>query len=290
MFVFRDPYVVVRDPELIKRFTVKDFDYFEDHRALVDADADELFGNSLFMMKGQKWRDMRATLSPAFTGSRMREMFELVTECADDMAKYLVKRTNEGKKIDFEMKELFCRYTNDVIASCAFGIRVNSLEDPNNEFFAAGRKITSGGKFAQMMIAFILIFLRVMPRLAKKLNIQMMPASVRKFISKVVTDTMDERQKRGIFRPDMINILMKVRQGEITYDEAADQMENFQKDSAGFATVEESNIGRKRPQRRWNDAEIMSQVKFYSSWLFARVIIGKRFPFSLGIPLLLCGL
>lgn len=72
----------VRDPELIKQLTIKDFDHFPDHFSIFDEEMDPLMANSLVMMKGQKWRDMRATLSPAFTGSKMRQMFVLVNVLA----------------------------------------------------------------------------------------------------------------------------------------------------------------------------------------------------------------
>lgn len=64
MFDMRAPTYFIRDTEIIKQIAVKDFDYFEDHMAFIDDKSDSLFGNSLFMLKGKKWRDMRATLSP----------------------------------------------------------------------------------------------------------------------------------------------------------------------------------------------------------------------------------
>lgn len=53
------PHYVVRDPEIIKKLTIKDFDYFEDHNPFMDAKVDKLWGNGLFLMNGQKWRRMR---------------------------------------------------------------------------------------------------------------------------------------------------------------------------------------------------------------------------------------
>lgn len=48
---------------------------------------------------GQKWRDMRGTLSPAFTSSKMRQMFVHVAECGEQMANHYlqeIKSKNNG--------------------------------------------------------------------------------------------------------------------------------------------------------------------------------------------------
>lgn len=42
--------------------------------------------------------------------------------------------------IEVEMKDMFTRYTNDVIASSAFGLSINSLEERDNEFYKMGKK------------------------------------------------------------------------------------------------------------------------------------------------------
>lgn len=40
------------------------------------------------------------------------------------------------------MKDLFTRFTNDAIATSAFGIEVDSLSEPNNEFYLMGKQLT----------------------------------------------------------------------------------------------------------------------------------------------------
>lgn len=87
MFESRQPTWIIRDPTIIKQIAVKDFDHFEDHRKFMDDETDDFLANSLVTMRGETWRDMRATLSPAFTGSKLRNMFELVSECADELLK-----------------------------------------------------------------------------------------------------------------------------------------------------------------------------------------------------------
>jgi cytochrome P450 family 9 len=43
------------------------------------------------------------------------------------------------------MKNFYTRYTNDVIATTAFGLGVDSLRQPTNEFYMMGQEATSFG-------------------------------------------------------------------------------------------------------------------------------------------------
>lgn len=239
--------------EFIRQITIKDFDNFEDHVGFIDSDSDTLFGKSLFLLSEQKWRDMRTTLSPAFTGAKMRHMFELVVECAEDMSKYFVAEAKHGKPIQWEMKELFSRYTSDVIASSAFGLKVDSLNDRSNEFFTIG---TGSLNFSSMKVALRLLLIRTMPTLMRALDFEFFTAKTKKFFKSMVMHTMDEREKKQIHRPDMINILMQVRSGNLKFH----QNEESKNYDAGFATADDSNIGHKAPvKREWTEDEIVAQ-------------------------------
>ena len=48
----------------------------------------------------------------------------------------------DGDVLVLELKEFYTRYTNDVIATAAFGIRVDSLKQPTNEFYMMGQDLT----------------------------------------------------------------------------------------------------------------------------------------------------
>ncbi|XP_031624496.1 probable cytochrome P450 9f2 [Contarinia nasturtii] len=249
LFDFRVPHYVVRDPEAIKQITIKDFDHFEDHRAFTDEGIDRLWSNTLFFMKGEKWRQMRATLSPAFTGSKMRQMFELVSECADDVVKHFVHKVESGEKVNIEMKDFFGRYTNDVIASCAFGLKINSFLEPENEFYLNGKTLMNFTSFKAMCR---MVVLTKLPALARALNITSTDPVIAKSFRETILTTMEIRKKNKFFRPDMINMLMQVREGTLKSDENV-------KEKEGFATVEESEIGKLTVKRKWNDDEIVAQ-------------------------------
>jgi cytochrome P450 family 9 len=52
VYEFMNPVILLRDPELIKMVTVKDFDHFLDHRTATSEDTEPLFEKGLFGLKG----------------------------------------------------------------------------------------------------------------------------------------------------------------------------------------------------------------------------------------------
>ncbi|KAL6262987.1 hypothetical protein P5V15_005779 [Pogonomyrmex californicus] len=114
--------VMIRDPrnELIKSITLKHFDMFMDHSSFFNETQDPFFAKNLIAVHGDRWREMRFILSPAFMSSKMKSMFKLMSNYSIDFSKYLAQLSAERRKM--EMKDVFMRYTNDVIATCAFGV------------------------------------------------------------------------------------------------------------------------------------------------------------------------
>ncbi|KAF5291524.1 hypothetical protein FQR65_LT01837 [Abscondita terminalis] len=204
---FLNPILFVNDLDLIKNITVKDFEHFLDHNNIITEDVEPLMGKNLVNLKGQRWRDMRATLSPSFTSSKMKLMFMLISECAEDFTNHFEKQNQST--IHVEMKDAFTRFTNDAIATAAFGFKCNSLENKTNDFYMMGKKATnfSGVRF----LAFLMY--NFVPQLAKMLQIKIIPTSVSNFFTFIIKDTIRKREKEGLVRPDMIHLLMEARKG-----------------------------------------------------------------------------
>lgn len=117
---FMTPTIIIKDPELLRELTIKHFDNFTDHADFA-LDIDPLFSKNLFQLHGQKWREYRTMLSPSFTAAKLKGMFNLINKCALDFNEYLSNLNKEAGAGPIDTKDLFTRYTNDVIASAAFG-------------------------------------------------------------------------------------------------------------------------------------------------------------------------
>ncbi|XP_076293516.1 cytochrome P450 9e2-like [Lasioglossum baleicum] len=203
---FATPSVMVRDPDLIRDIGIKHFEHFPDHESFIDEKIDPVFGKNVFSLKGDRWKEMRNTLSPTFTASKMRFMFDLVSECSKQFTDYLYTHPEQFSQVD--LKELFTRYTNDVIATAAFGISVNSLKDRENEFYVKGADAT---KFSGFFRLLKFLFFRASPQLSKLLGLKFLSRDTGNFFQRVVAETVSARDAQKIVRPDMIHLLMQAR-------------------------------------------------------------------------------
>ncbi|XP_055696952.1 probable cytochrome P450 9f2 [Phlebotomus papatasi] len=243
------PIIMMKDPDVIKNFCVKEFEHFQDHRDFLSEKMDPLFGNSLFVLRDQKWRDMRATLSPAFTGSKMRLMCDLIVEIGVQMAEFLQKEAKEKGPQTYEMKQLFSRVSNDVIATCAFGINVDSLKHKSNDFYLTAKILSDFDSVGKMLR---MTFYRFFPKFSNVIGLKFNPDKESNFFRSLVTDAMKYREQQNIIRPDMIHLLMEAKKGNLNHAKT-------EKDTAGFATVDESSAQWKKSNRNWSETEIVAQ-------------------------------
>ncbi|XP_017777293.1 PREDICTED: uncharacterized protein LOC108563195 [Nicrophorus vespilloides] len=224
---FNRPVLVVKDPSLIKQIMVKDFGNFVNRIDVITKDMDPLLGNSLLFLHNQEWKTMRSTLSAAFTGSKMKDITDLMLQLSHNFFKYLSK--NGKSRFTVDMKDLSTRYTNDIIASCAYGIECNSLKDKSNDMYKLGKQIT-GVDSARVLKFF---GFNIVPKLMHMMNIKVLPKSVRTKFSNVIKESLAAREKGKIIRSDMIQLLMMAKKGNLKYEE------NIKNDDTGFATVKE---------------------------------------------------
>jgi len=199
------PIVLLRDPELIKTILVKNFEVFPDRRGF-DSFNDPLLGKNLFSLKGEKWRNVRTLLSPSFTSSKMKMMFTLMSECAMEFTKFLSALPATNSEIN--TKDAFAKYTTDVIATCAFGIKVDSMKDPTNKFYVYGKEATS--IFSGIRSAKFLL-LRAFPSLGRVFTMKLISDRVTNFFKNIIETTIATRDVEHITRPDMLQLMMDIR-------------------------------------------------------------------------------
>ncbi|XP_049788129.1 cytochrome P450 6k1-like [Schistocerca cancellata] len=200
IYSLHNPILVVRDPELIKTIFVKDFNYFPDRGVYVDEKTDPLSAH-LFFQSGTKWKSSRQKLSPTFTSGKMRAMFGIVRDCA----RTLVDVTPVGSVV--EVREMLARYSTDAIASCAFGIDVDSQHNPNAEFRQWGRRF-----FKPSLRTFLSLGVALAnPKLRTLLPIPLVPKDITEYFTQIVKDTVRHREGTGVIRKDFIQLMVQLK-------------------------------------------------------------------------------
>lgn len=210
------PIFVIRDPDLIKQITVQDFDHFVNHQGNFDVEVDSLLARSLFFSRDQAWKDMRTILSPAFTGNKMRSMFELIRECTTEFMLTLKTSADETQTNGavYELKDLLSRYATNIIATCAFGLKVDAITNRDDEFFLAGKKVTNFDGWQG--IKFLLF--DSIPTVMKLVGVKFFDAKLMDYFRGVVKSAVGYREKNNVFRPDMIQLLMQAKKGTLEDD------------------------------------------------------------------------
>ncbi|XP_059485219.1 cytochrome P450 6j1-like [Neocloeon triangulifer] len=225
--------LIIRDPELIKNITVKDFSYFYDRGIKVHEEADPMEAKNLFNLEGKKWKEMRSKLSPTFTSGKIKMMTPLMEEVGHILQAHLDGVAENGQS--FEAKDLASRFTTDVIASCAFGVKCNSIENPNTEFRVKGKKLTELD-FWKAIKSFIIFFL---PEVGVTLRFAFIDAELTNFFRKMVQDVMDIRKKTGQIRKDFMQLLIELKEkGSISIENKEEEKEI--KELNGFGTTHNS--------------------------------------------------
>ncbi|XP_054288640.1 probable cytochrome P450 6a13 [Macrosteles quadrilineatus] len=201
---FRKPALVIKDPELIKKIMVKDFQHFVDRPVLM-GNPDEYILKHLLTLKGQEWKEMRSKLTPTFTSGKMKLMFQLMEKCSEQLKEQIESEIEKNSTID--AKNLLARFTLEIIASCAFGIETNAIADQNTEFYRI-----FGKTMKTNMLRYIRrIFLVVFPGLISLLRINLVKPETRDFVTNLIKDTIEYRKKNNIKRNDFLDLLTNVK-------------------------------------------------------------------------------
>lgn len=204
IFALTAPALLVKDLDLIKTIFIKDFEHFSDRGLHVDEKNDPLSGH-LLAAKVDKWKILKLKLSPAFTGGKLRMMFSTIMEIARNM-------DNEKEKLiknEVNVLDLCSRYTIDVIGSVAFGVEVNSIENPEALF----RKICIQAVAPNLrnFTAFVLTLMA--PAAIKLFKFKSVTEDTENFMIKLVQETIEYREKSNVVRQDIMQLLIQLRNG-----------------------------------------------------------------------------
>ncbi|XP_026727646.1 cytochrome P450 6B1-like [Trichoplusia ni] len=220
--------LVVRDPELIRRVCVNDFQHFTDRGFFFNKDVDPMAGSVLFL-RGNEWKRLRTKISPIFSPNKLRGMFPLIENTAGEFVTRVKDLLSQPKDVTSKIVEenpvgpsngvgqvssvvdsekLVGGYTADAIVPCAFGLKSNVMYNDEDPFAVALHAFYEMSVFnifektmRQFWPAFVLFF-----------RMRIIPKKTHDFFYNIVTSVLRAREK-GVQekRGDFIDMMMALR-------------------------------------------------------------------------------
>ncbi|XP_063918412.1 cytochrome P450 6k1-like [Zophobas morio] len=211
IYIFNQPNLIIRSPDVLKRILVKDFDKFVNRKVASNEAVDPIAAHTLFTSQDQVWKNLRAKISPVFTSGKMKLMLPLMKACASDFVNHLDKHNGEV----IEVRETTKRYAVDIISSCAFGINSECFNDENSEILKEATKLLDFTSFVRSFSIFSFFFV---PKFVDIFRLTLVDKSASDYLVNVFRTTFKERQKRNIVRNDLIDLLNNLKQNETFND------------------------------------------------------------------------
>ncbi|KAH6942082.1 hypothetical protein HPB50_000657 [Hyalomma asiaticum] len=118
------PFLLVNDLELLKRVEIEDFHNFAERGNVIEVQSVPDIRQKLIVTAPvNRWREMRAVLSPAFTTKKLSQIFVIMDDCSDTMIELLHGKVETGEAV--EVSKVFRRATMDTMFKVGYGVDLN---------------------------------------------------------------------------------------------------------------------------------------------------------------------
>ncbi|XP_055874753.1 cytochrome P450 3A29-like [Biomphalaria glabrata] len=194
VYYFRQPALVLTDPDWIKEVYVKDFNNFRD-RMTVDSNIllnHEIF-TGLFFAEGDVWKRIRSIMSPSFSIAKVKAMNSTIDRSAMRLGDHILRLAEDGKP--FEAKRLLGAYAIDVVTGAGFSIDVDSVSNVNEPFTKHGRSLFTYTWFIKVLAFIAGCFPSILAPIAKIFNIGFFRREDMDFYVKNIKIMINERKQ-----------------------------------------------------------------------------------------------
>ncbi|KAL1436256.1 hypothetical protein MTO96_049837 [Rhipicephalus appendiculatus] len=128
IFLGKEPYVMVTDPDVIRECFIRDNQNFRDRSPLPIVV--EPWKSSLLCLKGDEWKHVRGVLNRSYTAAKVKSMMLTVDRCAQITVELMGKVAGTGVPADITVISRMC--SMDIITKCALAWEVDCQRNPEN--------------------------------------------------------------------------------------------------------------------------------------------------------------
>ncbi|XP_012227316.1 cytochrome P450 6j1-like [Linepithema humile] len=211
-YSFTKPSLIVIEPQLVKTVLQTNFASFNRNVFQVDPDLDPLVALNPFNLFDEKWQTARKRLTYAFSSMRLKILLESVKPVCVLFENYLNNKLSKTEKVEVELKDLFAKFTAQVVAGAGFGVDGYCFneEKKNLSFQKIGEVVLEPS--LRTKIATMLLFL--VPSLNKIFKISFVPKHIDNFFRTLVAELMEQRRKDGKPRNDFLHLMTELEKQE----------------------------------------------------------------------------
>ncbi|CAL1280345.1 unnamed protein product [Larinioides sclopetarius] len=241
----------VADPDHLRNILVKDFQFFINRRGLKTGD--NITENMLQLLEGEDWKRVRTIITPTFTTGKIKRMMSIFTSCSKVLVENFRKFAEKGEPVD--TKKIYGAFTMDIIASAAFSTKLDSHNDPSNEFV----KVASEVFHTNVNMRFI--FYLLLPRVMKFFKVPIFPPKGVKFFSDVTMRIIRERRRTGQTRNDFLQLLMdaadETKADDKNVEKSDEMLQNYETD------VNDQVFKNYKPKKALTNDELVAQCVIF---------------------------
>ncbi|XP_055047032.2 cytochrome P450 3A40 [Misgurnus anguillicaudatus] len=214
IFDGRLPILMVTDLEMIKAIMVKEcYSTFTNRRDTIEAVAGP-FADGVSIVKDERWKRIRSSLSPYFTSGRLKEIFPLAEKHAERFIKNMMKR---DLKQSVKIKDAVASYSLDVVTSSSFSVDIDSINNPDDPFVGNIKKFFQFSFFSPLFL--LLTLFPPAANILAKMGITLFSRSAMDFFYSALKKIKDDHNKESSGRVDFLKLMI---QSQISDDQAED--------------------------------------------------------------------
>lgn len=87
--IFNSNIILAKDPDLVKRIMITDFNKFS-NRVTSDSNCDPMLESNLFFLMCPKWKPIRSMMTPVFSSGKVKQMFPLIDDVSIEYYTYSI--------------------------------------------------------------------------------------------------------------------------------------------------------------------------------------------------------
>lgn len=180
----------------------------------------QIGGKSIFVLKLEQWKRVRSIVSPTFTASKLKGMQGQINEAIDTLINNLDMAARNDDPVD--IKTYLLSFTLDTFSSCAFGVKVDSLRDPNNPLVANSKKLFNTNIHWLSLIAFMC---PSMAPLGSLFKLSIFDSSALAYFEQLIISLISRRNELKVDRVDFVQLLQDAEISDSDAENAAKRSE-----------------------------------------------------------------